>query len=131
MSKSLFCIRNAHSLNKVITTKGFKQIYDLNTQWEQKKDIELVITDLDQVSYNTSLSVFHDTPSIILDKACLKKSNTFYDFLKNRDECIIAYVGNNENVNKIKSSDPNYSKKKLSHCYPYLLELVFHDSCNN
>ena len=128
MNKSLICIRSAHAINKTITNKGLKQINNLNINWKNKKDIEIVLTDIDDVSLNTSKHIFNDKPIIQLDNHLNIKS--FYKLLKKRNECYIAYVGNNDNINKIKYVDPLYNND-LYHCYPYLMELSFLDYCNN
>ena len=128
MNKSLICIRSAHAINKTITNKGLKQINNLNINWKNKKDIEIVLTDIDDVSLNTSKHIFNDKPIIQLDNHLNIK--TFYKLLKKRNECYIAYVGNNDNINKIKYVDPLYNND-LYHCYPYLMELSFLDYCNN
>ena len=67
MNKSLICIRSAHSINKTITNKGLKQINNLNINWKNKKDIEIVLTDIDDVSLNTSKHIFNDKPIILLN----------------------------------------------------------------
>jgi len=130
MNKSLICIRSAHSINKTITNKGFKQINNLNINWKNKKDIELVLTDIDNVSLNTSKHIFKNKPIIQLENNTIEL-HSFFDLLKKRKECMIAYVGNNDNINKIKYVDPMYNKNDLYHCYPYLMELSFLDYCNN
>ena len=128
MNKSLICIRSAHSINKTITNQGFKQINKLNINWKYKKDIEIVLTDIDNVSLNTSKHIFNNKPIIHLDNDLNIKS--FYELLKKRNECMIAYVGNNDNIKKLKYQDP-FNNNDLYHCYPYLMELSFLDYCNN
>jgi len=130
MNKSLICIRSAHAINKTITNKGLKQINNLNINWKNKKDIELVLTDIDNVSLNTSKHIFKNKPIIQLENNTIEL-NPFFNLLKKRKECYIAYVGNNDNINKIKYHDPLYNKNDLYHCYPYLMELSFLDYCNN
>ena len=130
MNKSLICIRSAHSINKTITNKGLKQINNLNINWKNKKDIEIVLTDIDDVSLNTSKHIFNDKPIIHLENNTIELK-PFYELLKKRNECYIAYVGNNDNINKIKYVDPSYNNNDLYHCYPYLMELSFLDYCNN
>ena len=131
MNKSLICIRSAHAINKTITNKGLKQINNLNINWKNKKDIEIVLTDIDDVSLNTSKHIFNDKPIIHLENNTIELK-PFYELLKKRNECYIAYVGNNDNINKIKYVDPSYNNNNdLYHCYPYLMELSFLDYCNN
>ena len=129
MNKSLICIRRANSINGIITNKGFKQINNLNMNWKDKKDIEIIFTDIDNVSVNTSKHIFKNKPIIKLENDFVN-IKSFYDLLKKRDECYIAYVGNNENINKIKYVDP-LNFKDLRHCNPYMIELSFRDYCNN
>ena len=134
MNKSLYCIRRAHAFNNKITNKGYGQIYDFRKKWSKnkEKEIELVISELNEPSYDTAKYLFHNLPIITLENYYFKNINTFYSFLRKRDESVITFVGDQINIRNIKCTDPNSIQDiNIKHCYPYLIELSFKDICDN
>jgi len=134
MNKSLYCIRRAHVLNNKITNKGYDQIRNLRQNWSEKnkKEIELVISESNKPSYDTAKDIFHNLPIIKLGDNYFKNINTFYTFLRERDESVITFVGDQQNIRNIKCTDANsIQDTNIKHCYPYLIELSFKDICDN
>ena len=154
MAKTLYCIRNAHNYSSMITLRGLQQINHIKTNWKDLKDVELVITDRDSKSYSTANGIFKGKPLISIDflyspKYLMyeyldrdknypskdkilynndypKRVGMFYDFLRNRKEVSIAYVGHNKFISTLANN-----QNKVVRCYPYLFELVMKDYCDN
>ena len=138
MFKSLYCIRNAHNNGKVLTNVGKTQVNFLKSNWRNMKDIELIITDNSPKSIKTTNQLFDNVPIIELDLYTDinydRKLNMFFNTLKDRKECMIAYVGHGKFINKVKCSDLYYKpfKKYVKRAHPYLVELTFkRDFCDN
>ena len=161
MLKNLYCIRNAHNISSTISKEGFKQIGYLKNNWKSKKEIELVISDPDIKSLKTSKAIFEDKPIVSHDflhspsyfiEENLKNDvpisihlnylykygyddrlKLFYNFLKTRKECNIAYVGHNKFINTIHCTNNNKNSiyPKLKRVNPYLVEIAFYDLCDN
>jgi len=136
--KSLYCIRNAENNRQIITSIGRGQINSLRFGWTEKKNIELVVTDNTKKSMKTAEMIFDGKPIIPLNLQSAtfddkKKLNMFYQFLKNREECMLAYVGNREFINSIKCTDLYYnSSVDIKRVHPYLVELTFQkELCDN
>jgi len=140
MLKSIYCIRNAHNISSKITKKGFRQINHVKDSWKDRKYIELVITDTDIQSIDTANGIFNkQIPSFKFPDCPVcdyhvygkcQRLDLFYEFLKTRNECSIAYVGHNTFINKIQCyniSKVNYLKR----ANPYLVELTLSDLCDN
>ena len=100
MFKSLYCIRNAHNNGKVLTNVGKTQVNFLKSNWRNMKDIELIITDNSPKSIKTTNQIFDNVPIIELDLHTDtnydRKLNMFFNTLKGRKECMIAYVGHSK-----------------------------------
>ena len=136
--KSLYCIRNAQNNRQIITSIGREQINSLRFGWTTKNNIELVVTDNTKKSMKTAEMIFDGKPIIPLNLQSItsnsdKKLNMFYHFLKNREECMIAYVGHGKFINYIKCTDLYYnSSVDIKRVHPYLVELTFQkDLCDN
>lgn len=154
MTKTLYCIRNAHNYSSMITKKGFIQINNVKNNWKDLKQVELVITDRDDKSYSTAKGIFPNVPSTSVDflyspkfqlseflykndsyllsehykydKNYYGRISMFYDFLRKRKEVSIAYVGHNRFISSLANNS-----NKIERCYPYMFELVMKDYCDN
>ena len=139
MFKSLYCIRNAHNNGKVLTNIGKTQVNLLKSNWRNMKDIELIITDNSPKSIKTTNQIFDNVPIIPLNLHNEeidydRKLNMFFNTLKDRQECMIAYVGHSKFINTVKCADLYYKpfKKHVKRAHPYLVELTFkRDFCDN
>ena len=138
MFKSLYCIRNAHNNVSVLTNVGKTQVNFLKSNWRNMKDIELIITDNSPKSIKTTNQIFDNTPIIELDLHTDinydRKLNMFFNTLKGRKECMIAYVGHSKFINTVKCADLYYKpfKTHVKRAHPYLVELTFNRNfCDN
>ena len=138
MFKSLYCIRNAHNNGKVLTNVGKTQVNFLKSNWRNMKDIELIITDNSPKSIKTTNQLFDNVPIIELDLHTDinydRKLNMFFNTLKDRKECMIAYVGHSKFINTVKCADLYYKpfRTEIKRAHPYLVELTFKkDFCDN
>jgi hypothetical protein len=131
----------------MITTRGFQQIEHLKNKWKDKNDIELVITDKDYKSLITAKGIFQKKPLISIEflyspnyeysdkifnanrndygKKYHERIKLFYDFIRERKEVSIAYVGHDKFISHLAN------KQNIKRCYPYLFELSMKDYCEN
>ncbi len=159
MIKNLYCIRNAINFNNKITTNGVSQINTLRKSWKDINDIDLVLLDTDQKSYNTAKGIFDTTPFIsinILHSPDFHLSNivpdkdiTFmystkppYLFDKgypDRVKMFYKFLETRQENNIAYVGHQKFinhltsfkEKQPLKRCHPYLHELSFNLFCDN
>lgn len=129
-SLSLICLRRPQHFNNLITKNGIYQLKNLKLKWKKKKEIELVITGNDNISVISAHNIFRDNDIPIVKINDLQK-DLFFKFVQTRNESSISFIGDNNFINELKCTNPNYNVHELRRLYPYLIELSFIQLCGN
>ena len=157
--KNLYCIRNALNFNNRITTNGLSQINTLRKSWKDINDINLVVVDTDQKSYNTAKGIFDTTPMVSInilhspdfhlsniqdDDAitfmyCVKPTYLFNRTYEERISMFYKFLESRREHNIAYVGHQKFinhltsfrEKQPLKRCHPYLHELTFKTFCDN
>ena len=143
MNKNLYCIRHGLALHNVmfwhIGTKAYREYRDtplldegynqantLKNNWEEIKNIELVLVSPCMRTLQTSTNINEKTDWPEKDETVEeleKRIQILKDYIKTRPEKNIAIVSHSSYIGQMIFKKIEDEKNELKHCSPYLYKL--------